>query len=697
MKCPQCGFEVRDGTVFCTSCGNSLSGATSDSAESDIRKDEHGDVGDAGKSLGRRSRCRVIIVVCAVLLLVIVGVCGAFALRWFLLPQSVTYGSDSVVALAREARIVPHDAEGNPLEHYYVRILQAIDAQGNEVDTSDVRTIEVTGTGGFIVEDLIQDAPDATYYPQVVDDNEVVFDLPPIEVSDEGSAGTLIIEQGTTETPAVSEADRLYLHKLEDTIETWGEATVKTIPARNEYSLSATYICGAVYAELIDFGDGVERLVVAHLENEDNARQLFGMGGGVGVYRVEVWGYNSVSGTLDLLWDDYAGGSAWEGALGTEVALSFIDFVRSPDDGSLCLCVRDAMGSLGNINRTYYAISDAGEFEAVKVIECRIDETADEWESWYIDDVEVNEADYEAELARWGAEKCYLLANSGETVADAQTALRQPFAGDNLDDSAIIPVEDTAHVTQSTLDELRERVGESADGAEEGADAEDTATPSAFDRGSDELTDAALEQFESKLDELVDTYGTTGSYASQTTGSQAYAYAKGLCFARVVDFGDGVQRLITACCVSGSFSNPYDISPEEYQVEVWRYDEAEGKLVLDWRGNATSTNGGFPQLVLWTDESGKVYLQVPNAEGDSLTPVFAAPDASGKFGQFDVSAQDDIWVRQDSYMFLGVGDSNDQALDAGSSTTREGDMEYVGHGVSETIETASSALIDVVN
>lgn len=688
MKCPHCGSEVRDGVAFCTSCGQPLPEVTSDIDNRDVQKDVRG---DAENSARRGPRRRLVIAACAALLLVAVATGGAFVLHRIMSPQVATYGSDGVVTLARVARIVPHDEEGNPLEHYYVRILQAIDARGNAIDTSGVQDIEVMGTDGFTVEDMLQGAPDGTYYPQVVDDDETALDLPPIEVSDEGSDKTLIIEQGPSGIPAVSEADRLYLQKLEEQIATWGEATVQTLPAEDEYSFAAAYIDGAAFAKLVDFGDGVERLVVAHLEDEDAAREMFRIGGGIGAYRVEVWGYNSASGALDLLWDMYASGSAWEGALGTEIALSYIDFVRNPDDGSLCLCIRDASSSLGDIKRTYYAISDAGEFEVVKTIECRIDETAEVWESWYVDDAQVDEADYDAELDRWNVEACYLLANRGETVDEAQTALRQPYASATVDESAVTPVGEAALITHDTLDELRKRVGESGaetDGATGGATQMET------DRDPGKLSEATLEQFESKLDELVDTYGTSGSYASQTTGSQAYAYAKGLCFARVIDFGDGVQRLVTACCTSASFSGPSDISPERYQVEVWRYDEAEEKLILDWQGNAAYTNSGFPLLALWTDKSGNIFLQASDAGTNGLTLLFAAPDASGAFGQVDTSAENGAWVRQDSYMFLGVGDSSDQALDAASTVKGEGGMESVQHSVSETVETVSSALLE---
>ena len=76
------------------------------------------------------------------------------------------------------------------------------------------------------------------------------------------------------------------------------------------------------------------------------------------------------------------------------------------------------------------------------------------------------------------------------------------------------------------------------------------------------------------------------------------SWLAGLCFARLVDFGDGAERLVVAYARPEAMSAPpQDL--DAYTVEVWGYDEGSDQAVLEWSGGTSYSNGGYAYLCFW--------------------------------------------------------------------------------------------------
>ena len=76
------------------------------------------------------------------------------------------------------------------------------------------------------------------------------------------------------------------------------------------------------------------------------------------------------------------------------------------------------------------------------------------------------------------------------------------------------------------------------------------------------------------------------------------SWLAGLCFARLVDFGDGAERLVVAYAKPEAMSGlPQDL--DVYTVEVWGYDEGSDQAVLEWSGGTSYSNGGYAYLCFW--------------------------------------------------------------------------------------------------
>lgn len=84
-----------------------------------------------------------------------------------------------------------------------------------------------------------------------------------------------------------------------------------------------------------------------------------------------------------------------------------------------------------------------------------------------------------------------------------------------------------------------------------------------------------------KLEELECEYGRPG-YTSQGNSGDSWraAYATGVCFADILDFGDGVERLVTLHLNMTTDKRPMDFWPdgEDYTFDVWEYDEGNDEL-----------------------------------------------------------------------------------------------------------------------
>lgn len=108
--------------------------------------------------------------------------------------------------------------------------------------------------------------------------------------------------------------------------------------------------------------------------------------------------------------------------------------------------------------------------------------------------------------------------------------------------------------------------------------------------------------------DLQATYGEVSIVSD--SGEVALSWLDGLCYARLVDFGDGTERLVVAYASDPSVSKSFPTSTDSYTVEVWQYDEASDAATKVWSGHHGYSNGGyaFVTLVPTTDGS-RTYLE----------------------------------------------------------------------------------------
>lgn len=360
MFCTKCGAELADGARFCTKCGAALAtdgsavqesapaldGAVAgDAAPVDAAGTAAGepaapadaaaaeppaaagdqaaaagnqvaaagdqaaaagtklaDAPDAASASAKKKVRKPLLIAACVALVLVAGVGGAIALRGGggAVPAALelVYGSNDVSAVARSARLVPLDGDGEPIAHYWIRFRRAVDADGEEIDLTDVEAFEVTGTDGFVIGDVLADLPDGTYYP-VISDEEDGEDrqLPPMNVGDgeDANGGTITIKPDAEQKLG---ADALFLAKLETLQAKYGGPAIGVKKITDGMYLSL--LNGLAYAELIDFGDGIERLALAYhsdwLIQKWNSTERTNWSH---AYTVEVWEYDEESDSIN--------------------------------------------------------------------------------------------------------------------------------------------------------------------------------------------------------------------------------------------------------------------------------------------------------------------------------------------------------------------------------------------------------------
>lgn len=201
------------------------------------------------------------------------------------------------LTVSRTARFVPQAADGTPLEHYVVRLKHAIDQDGNEIDVSDVPALSVEDDSGFVVDDLIAGLPDGRYTFEV-DDGETKQELPQVTIDEDyedGESGSIEI-QGE-ETPSDTDddpdlgmsAEELLLWKLNKLEEMHGSPTIEVYEHAGQFF---SYVTGLAYAGLIDFGDGIERLLVIYNDGKHDEVPAYSD------YRIEIWERDDETGAL---------------------------------------------------------------------------------------------------------------------------------------------------------------------------------------------------------------------------------------------------------------------------------------------------------------------------------------------------------------------------------------------------------------
>lgn len=454
-------------------------------------------------SLKRKPSYLVIGAAAACTLAAAVGI-GLFALNGGANDTVVTayYGSSGVTSAARSALIVPKAEDGDPLTHYYVRPKRIVGKDGKNVDVSAAPEFEVSGAGGFSIDQMLPGYPDGRYYFEIVDENGT-RELSPIDYGEGGTSESIEIasddggdssqaqdsssasgqneepvkddsgrepEKGTpTSNEADSgasdknagdneasendgagsgaagsgndsetdddtgqpgdidldtvahDADVLFLDKLEELLERYGEPETSVYEKDNYVG----YAKGVCMARFVDFGDGIDRLVVVFADKEQ-ADASFGRSVDkvMGSYSLEVWEYDSKSDSLKLAYSGIAS------AVGGGVP--YVDIYGS-DDGVALLRV-------GKMENGGYTKSFLG-----------LD--AD-------DALKDGALDLFGASDRWTSEDVYILANPASTRKDALEG-EGPFGSSGVSEGfelQVHSVSKTPKTVDETHDELERRV-----------------------------------------------------------------------------------------------------------------------------------------------------------------------------------------------------------------------------------------------
>lgn len=278
----------------------------------------------------------------------------------------VTYASNEEVPVASGTAIVPLDDRDEPFASYTVRVKQADDADGRAIDIADMPNLDVQGTEGFTLGDL--GALDAGTYRLVIEDGAsgASYDLPPLVLGGASQGGgeasrvTVRPPQDTSDPDELAAQGKYacFRDKLQGLVDTYGDASITVMKLDEQRFLA--WAAGVAYAELVDFGDGAERLVVAYCTEREfssaedvQARDDGEYGPRASDYTVEVWEYDEAADELSMMCRTTAAAGASDAPA--------VEYVENPDTGFTCLYVggSDVNGSAG---RSCFGLDDGDAF-----------------------------------------------------------------------------------------------------------------------------------------------------------------------------------------------------------------------------------------------------------------------------------------------------------------------------------------------
>ncbi len=262
--------------------------------------------------------------------------------------------------------IVPEGLSGERLASYVVRVKQADDLDGAALDITDMPRLSIEGTDGFALESL-GDLAEGTYLLCVESAEGDSFDLPPLvldasQASDAPEELLVTAPDGATSADGLARAGKYacFSDVLENVVATYGDATLVSMWVDDNLYLG--WAAGASYAGLVDFGDGIERLVVAFCTDSElaSARVVENTGGDASDYgpqcadyTIEVWEYDAAN--------DCAERVAELTPAGDDSGLPYLRFVEDADTGGVALV---AMGEDVNGNQVLscFGVSADGTF-----------------------------------------------------------------------------------------------------------------------------------------------------------------------------------------------------------------------------------------------------------------------------------------------------------------------------------------------
>ena len=262
-----------------------------------------------------------------------------------------------------------------------VRVKQADDPDGSALAIDDIPGLSVEGDEGFTLRDFGA-LESGTYWLGIEadggdrdgEDNSSLYDLPPLTLddsdtqSDPPSKLEVLPPAGADDKTKLARRGKYgsYYDVLDGPIQTYGDASLSVLKVDD--SKYETWDAGVSYAGLVNFGDGVERLVVMYctekefaasdaIELSDDLPPTDGLGPAVDNYRVEVYEYDEVGDEATMVCQMAPANE--DGSSEPELML-----VESPD-GLTCL-VAGPKGA-GSYGQVCYGVDTEGAFDALTV------------------------------------------------------------------------------------------------------------------------------------------------------------------------------------------------------------------------------------------------------------------------------------------------------------------------------------------
>ena len=223
---------------------------------------------------------------------------------------------------------------------------------------------------------------------------------------------------------------------------------------------------------------------------------------------------------------------------------------------------------------------------------------------------------------------------------------------------------------------------------EEGEQGEVVILPDEDDPAPAPQAAGARWRFAEKLAELGETWGEP-AVAYQHKDNVA-ARATGLSFARLVDFGDGAERLVVAYCTRADEPASTVESIEAYRIEVWGYDVSADEAVLQAEGLAPVLGGGVSYVDLYGSDDGRVVLRLRAAADAAAGDRYVGIMSDGRMGS--VSTDEVLataWTSETMALLHGFGMSEQEASswNAGELLTVPADLDFELLTVAESIKT----------
>ena len=212
------------------------------------------------------------------------------------------------------------------------------------------------------------------------------------------------------------------------------------------------------------------------------------------------------------------------------------------------------------------------------------------------------------------------------------------------------------------------------------------------------------ERFLSKLDELERSHGGTAFRArvDGESGTTASSAGFGVCYAEMVRFGDGVERLVVVYATeewAQTFDSDFDAGPSDgsYVLEVYEYDDGSEGVELAYSSQLAlpSWGQGYP-FITWinlTDaEEGPRILEIYGCteKGEEPKSCYLGAEDDSTFGEMSFAFSDDSYVSMTYYSLYESGTLADDSSSGSFTEYNDGGHALVHKNVRDTRQTVEA-------